>query len=213
MESASLLNLLRPTARRCASSTRTALKHQIRTRATSARTRRALNIPPHPSFLSSDSALERDTIVFNPPSSSASVYHTPFKFLPKTDPRRRANLASLFESHFGGAAAAPAPVDASQMGPLVMQAPVFDRPPVTKEEVEEMRELRTEDPYKWTVKALSDRYQIPQAFVMACCQAPKEKIEFERKKLELISRRWGNLKRKAMEDRERRREMLFRGEI
>lgn len=213
MEATAAANLLRPAARRCASSTRTVLKHQIRTKATSARARRALNIAPHPSFLSSDSQLERDTIIFNPPSSSASVYHTPFKFLPKTDPRRRANLASLFESHFGGGAAPTTTVDASQMGPLVMQAPVFDRPPVTKEEVEEMRQLRSEDPYRWTVKALSEKFQIPQSFVMSCCQAPKEKLEFERKKMELISKRWGAIKRKAKEDKERRRVMLFRGEI
>lgn len=214
MEATAVVNFLRPVGRRCANSTRTALKHQIRTKATSARTRRALNIAPHPSFLSSDSNLERDTIIFNPPSSSASVYHTPFKFLPKNDPRRRANLASLFESHFGGASSTTTTtLDASQLGPLVMQAPVFDRPPVTKEEVEEMRQLRTEDPHRWTVKALSEKFQIPQGFVMSCCQAPKEKIEFERKKLELISRRWGALKRKAKEDKERRREMLFRGEI
>lgn len=218
MEATAAATLLRPAARRCLTSTRTALKHQIRAKATSARARRALNIPPHPSFLSSDSHLERDTIIFNPPSSSASVYHTPFKFLPKTDPRRRANLASLFESHFGGSAAASlgspaAAVDASQMGPVVLHPPKFERPPITKEEVEEMRQLRQEDPSRWNVKALSDKYQIPQSFVMACCQAPKEKIEFERKKLELISKRWGAMKRKAKEDKERRREMLFRGEI
>lgn len=222
MEATVVANLLRPVGRRCANSTRTALQHQIRTKATSARTRRALNIAPHPSFLSSDSKLDRDTIVFNPPSSSASVYHTPFKFLPKNDPRRRANLASLFESHFGGGSGASATaattttttaMDASQMGPLVMQVPTFDRPPVTREEVEEMRQLRTEDPHRWTVKALSEKFQIPQRFVMSCCQAPKEKIEFERKKLELISRRWGAIKRKAKEDKERRREMLFQGQI
>lgn len=217
-------NLLGPAARRCASATRTLLKHQVRTKATSARTRRALNIAPHPSFLvadsnSSSSQYANDTIIFNPPSSAASVYHTPFKFLPKTDPRRRANLASLFESHFGGGAAAAAAaaaanaVDASQLGPVVQPPPVFDRPPVTKEEVEEMRQLRSDDPHRWTVRALSEKFQIPQSFVMACCQAPKEKLEFERKKLELISKRWGAIKRKARDDREKRREMLFRGEI
>lgn len=222
---AAAANLLRPAARRCVTSTRTALKHQVRAKATSARTRRALNIPPHPSFLSTDpKLLDGDTIIFNPPSSAASVYHTPFKFLPKTDPRRRANLASLFESHFNtatatatasvAAAAVPAAVDASHMGPVVMPKPEFaDRPPVTKAEVEEMRQLRHDDPHRWNVKALSDKYQIPQSFVMACCQAPKEKIEFERKKLELVARRWGAAKRKAKEDKERRREMLYRGEI
>lgn len=212
---AAAASLLRPAARRCLTSTRTALKHQIRSKATAARTKRSLNIPPHPSFLTPDARLQQDTIVFNPPSASTSVYHTPFKFLPKNDPRRRANLPSLFESHFGStntsATIEQMPTVRFSREKDIHQNP--ERAPVTKAEVEEMRALRASDPHKWSVRALSAKFDLPMGFVMACCQAPKEKIEFERRKMELIQKRWAPGKRKAMEDRKRRAEMLYNGEI
>lgn len=205
--------LLRHAARRCVTSTRTTLKQQLRHKATAARTKRALNIPPHPSFLTPDAALEQDTIIFNPPSAAPSVYHTPFKFLPKTDPRRRANLASLFERHFGGGGVPSETLPVVAWSKEKKATTVSDRGPITREEVEEMRRLRSEDPYKWTVRALSMKFDMPMGFIMACCQAPRSKIEFERRKVELMRQRWGPAKTKAMEDRERRREMLYRGEI
>ena len=76
-----------------------------------------------------------------------------------------------------------------------------------------LRRLREEDPHKWDVRALSEKYSIPHIFVMMCCQAPKEKLEFERKKMELIRQRWGPIRAKAKEDRHRRTQMLYRGEI
>jgi hypothetical protein len=192
--------LLRPAARSCLSSTRRTLRQQIRSKATASRTRRSLNISPHPSFLAPDSSQQSDHIIFNPPASVPSVYHTPFKFLPKTDPRRRANLAKIFESHFapttGGAAAVT--TDLPTLPSQHKYNPRFDaRGPITKAEVEEMRRLREEDPHKWNVAALSEKYAIPHIFVMMCCQAPKEKLEFERKKMELIRQRWGPIRAKA----------------
>lgn len=216
--------LLRPATRSCVSSTRHALRQQIRSKATASRTRRSLNIAPHPSFLAPDSRQQKDHIIFNPPASAPSVYHTPFKFLPKSDPRRRANLAKIFESHFapptttpttaGGAETTPTTADLPTVRGLHKPNPAFDaRGPITKSEVEEMRRLREEDPHKWDVRALSDKYAIPHIFVMMCCQAPKEKLEFERKKMELIRQRWGPIRAKAKEDRHRRTQMLYRGEI
>lgn len=211
---AAATHLLRPAARRCVTSTRTALKQQLRHKATAARTKRALNIPPHPSFLTPDAPHEQDTIIFNPPSAAPSVYHTPFKFLPKTDPRRRANLASLFERHFGsGPNAKPDNLPVVAWTKEKKATTVSDRGPITREEVEEMRRLRAEDPHKWTVRALSIKFDMPMGFIMACCQAPRSKIEFERRKVELMRQRWGPAKAKAVEDRERRREMLYRGDI
>ncbi|KAL1874852.1 hypothetical protein Daus18300_003393 [Diaporthe australafricana] len=205
--------LLRPATRSCVSSTRHTLKQQIRSKATAARTRRSLNIPPHPTFLASDSRLNQDRIIFNPPASAPSVYHTPFKFLPKTDPRRRANLAKIFESHFATSSDASI-TDLPKLRPSHKYGPgVAARGPVTKDEVEEMRRLRQEDPHKWNVAALSEKYQIPHIFVSMCCQAPKEKLEFERKKMELIRQRWGPMRAKAKEEKHRRTEMLYRGEI
>lgn len=194
--------------------TKHTLRQQIRTQATSARSRRTRNIPPHPTFLASDSLQQQDRVVFNPPSAAPSVYHTPFKFLPKSDPRRRANLASLFESHFASDAKVddmPAVRPSDPRSARVSS--ISTRGPITRAEVEEMRRLREEDAHKWSVTALADKYDLPRGFVMACCQAPKDKIEFERKKLELIQKRWGPIRAKAREQKERRREMLYRGEI
>lgn len=209
--------LLRPAAaaRGCLNSgTNHSLKQQIRTQATSARSRRTLNIPPHPTFLASDSRQQQDHIIFNPPSAAPSVYHTPFKFLPKTDPRRRANLASLFESHFASDAKVEDIPTVRPTDPRSARtSSISSRGPVTKAEVEEMRRLREEDAHKWSVTALADKFDLPRGFVMACCQAPKDKIEFERKKLELIQQRWGPIRAKAREQKERRKEMLYRGEI
>lgn len=185
---------------------------QIRHKSSFARTKRALNIPPHPSFLSDDAASQQDTIIFNPPAAAPSVYHTPFKFLPRNDPRRRANLASLFESHFGGRVPAHSGRSVESM-PILAEHKTTGRGPITREEVEEMRAMRTGDPQKWTVRALSIKFDMPMGFIMACCQAPREKIEFERRKMELIRQRWGPAKRKAREDRSRRSAMLYRGEL
>ncbi|CAN8106124.1 unnamed protein product [Discula destructiva] len=210
-------SLLRPATRSGLTTTRAALKHQIRCKATAARAKRAANIPPHPSFLVADSRLQQDTIVFNPPSASTNVYHTPFKFLPKNDPRRRANLASLFESHFG--THAPATIEQMPSVRLSREKNIAAiqnharENPVTKAEVEEMRALRQQDPHKWSVRKLSAKFDLPMGFVMAACQAPREKVEFERRKMELVQQRWSPSKRKAMEERKRRAEMLYRGEI
>ncbi|KAK3365820.1 mitochondrial ribosomal protein subunit L20-domain-containing protein [Lasiosphaeria ovina] len=65
-----------------------------RFKSSTSRTKRALNVPPEPSFAKRQD--KTTGIIFNPPSSSPSVFNTPFKFLPKCDPRRRANLPSLF---------------------------------------------------------------------------------------------------------------------
>ncbi|KAJ9156400.1 hypothetical protein NKR23_g1527, partial [Pleurostoma richardsiae] len=83
-----------------------------RHKSTANRTKRALSVPPHPSFLAhgapveQQQQLQQDHIIFNPPSSAPSVFHTPFKFLPRSDPRRRANLTALFAQsttiHLGG---------------------------------------------------------------------------------------------------------------
>lgn len=222
MMEAIIAALLRPATHRVGlitSTTRTALKSQIRTKATAARTKRAANIPPHPSFLDHDSQQQQDTIVFNPPAASASVYHTPFKFLPKTDPRRRANLASLFESHFGVHATADGlanlpEVRLTREKNMEGNTERRDRTPITKELIAEIRALRKNDPYTWSVRALSYKYALPFNLIMAATgNSVPQKSEFERRKKALLEERYSPAKRKAMEDRKRRAEMLARGDL
>ncbi len=201
----------------------------VRTAATRRRLKRALNIPPHPSFLdshaSSDGAsVGTDTIVINPPSSAPSVYHTPFKFLPKEDPRRRANLASLFSS-----ARAASTTIAYNDPNLHTAAATTPLPPrfrtkndaellptrhhLTEQDVAEMRRLRAEDPETNSVVALSRRFQCSKLFVLMCCQASPSHQDKRKAEKQSIIDRWGPRKQAAVNERRRRLDMLFRGEL
>ncbi|KAK3377891.1 mitochondrial ribosomal protein subunit L20-domain-containing protein [Podospora didyma] len=235
-----------------------------RQKSTRARMKRAMNVPPAQSFLmGADASAEADHIIFNPPSSAPSVFHTPFKFLPKSDPRRRANLPSLFASSAtiqfpsnpainnhgeGGKANIMKIVTPGAKAPLISRSGTGKRstrftnrygivddptlPPVvlpselnqygettapsygmTPEKVEEMRRLRLEDPVTNTVTALAAQYGCSKLFVLMCCKSPKEHYEAAKKKRAEVVEKYGPRRRAAHEDRKRRLDMLFRGEL
>lgn len=217
--------------------TSTVLPSGTRQKSTSARTRRALNIPPHPSFLdlpttgagkpaadgTTPARPTTDQIIFNPPSSAPSVLHTPFKFLPKSDPRRRANLASSLlaasttlqypsnpQPDASASASAAAAVDAL---PVVNPAMPTPRHHLSMADIEEMRALRAADPATHSVQALSKRFQCSKLFVLMCCQAPKEHRDKIAAEADKVKARWGPRRRQAREERGRRFEMLYRGEL
>lgn len=229
--------------------------------ATRRRTKKLLNVAPHPSFLSPPK--DSDTIIINPPSSAPSVHHTPFKFLPKEDPRRRANLAALFSrpdsaastiayndpNHaalLAAAAAASAPPPPSPSPSIAqlnadnphitltdkgLQGAVDDPalPPrfmtkndaellptrhhMTEADVAEMRRLRTEDPEANSVVALARRFRCSKLFVLMVCQATQAHRDAKKEEKMAIIRRWGPRKQAAVDERRRRLEMLFRGEL
>ncbi|KAI0170777.1 mitochondrial ribosomal protein subunit L20-domain-containing protein [Pestalotiopsis sp. NC0098] len=184
-----------------------------RTQATASRTRKALKIQPHESFLGRST---EDHIIFNPPSSAPSVYHTPFKFLPRTDPRRQANLTQLIRasSSSSTSAAGAMPVaDIPEVGTQPNGGFVLPKHNVTKEQVEEMRALRALDPTKWSVAALAKKFECTNWFVMMCCKATPEHKASEQARLEAIKARWGPIRTKAREDRQKRKAMLGRGEL
>ncbi|KAH8911882.1 hypothetical protein BR93DRAFT_932988 [Coniochaeta sp. PMI_546] len=201
-------------ARTCQSSTyllspRIQSHQQIRHQATSSRHKRALRVPPHPSFITSESTPKTDHIIFNPPSSEPSIFSTPFKFLPKTDPRRRANLPALFSS------LSPSPAT-NKLPPLLPFLPTPEQPKIhhlKPEDITEMRRLRAEDPVTNSVIALSNKFGCSKTFVMMCCHAPKEHQEKHKLRLAGIRERWGPTRTKAREDRVRRKDMLLRGEL
>ncbi|KAK3351804.1 mitochondrial ribosomal protein subunit L20-domain-containing protein [Neurospora tetraspora] len=185
----------------------------VRYQSTANRTKRMLNIPPHESFL--NVPVEGDRIIFNPPSSEASVYHTPFKFLPRSDPRRRANIYKLFKPQ------APTPVeeatDANAAEHGEQLPPVLYNPTksynVTAEQVEEIRQLRAKDPKKYSVTYLSNKYNCTKVFIMMCTQAPREHQEQHKLARARIAESWGPRRAAAKLDARRRKEMLHRGEI
>ncbi|GAB0133265.1 heat shock protein 30 family protein B homeolog f [Epichloe bromicola] len=181
---------------------------------TTARTKRALKIAPHDSFLPSRTAPfpAADTIIYNPPSSEASPAHTPFIFLPRGDPRRLALL------RMRSTPGAPAPLNGegiadADLPPQMRYKRRTARYHLTEEDVEEIRRLRAEDPIRWSVGKLAAKFECSEVFVKIVAPASQEHHEWLQGKLERKMARWGPKKLQAREDRKRRAEMVYRGEL
>ncbi|KAL6815429.1 mitochondrial ribosomal protein subunit L20 domain-containing protein [Trichoderma sp. SZMC 28013] len=181
---------------------------------TTARTKRALKIAPHDSFLPSRTAAAAfpaaDSIIYNPPASEASPAHTPFIFLPRNDPRR------LAITRLRSTANDPTAYSQANDGQLPPEMRYKRRQPkynLTKEHIEEMRRLRNEDPLTWSVQKLARKFECSTVFVQMAAPAPPEHLQWLKGKLERKMERWGPKKTQAREDRKRRAEMLYRGEL
>ncbi|KAI1745031.1 mitochondrial ribosomal protein subunit L20-domain-containing protein [Xylaria scruposa] len=179
-----------------------------RHQSTTSRTKKALKLPPHPDFLTPQSGPNH--IIFNPPAAAPSVYHTPFKFLPKSDPRRQANLSQLIRSSSDLNTSSRS----TQLPPPISKTEIRERKyNVTKEQVEEIRQLRAEDPAKWSVLKLARKFECNPFFIMMCCKASPEHKEKENQRLEDIKSRWGTIRTKAREERKKRKDLLLRGAL
>lgn len=174
------------------------------------RTRKALRVKPDPSFLPSTTETQ-DHIIFNPPSSAPNVYHTPLKFLPKTDPRSRlyssAPTSSATPPSTPGSSTIIPPPTAPSARSLPSVRPEYQKKyHLTPEQVEEIRALRAEDPRKWTRVRLAEKFECSAFFVGLCCSAPEIKAEQD-KALEEIKRKWGRKKTEAREARQERKKL------
>ncbi|TFB07475.1 54S ribosomal protein L20 [Trichoderma ghanense] len=186
---------------------------------TTARTKRSLKMAPHDSFLPSRSAAfpAADQIIYNPPASEASPEHTPFLFLPRNDPRRLAIMRLRNTSQLSTSASSSAGADAAAGdGELPPEMRYKRRQPkynLTKEHIDEMRRLRAEDPLTWSVQRLARKFECSTVFVQMAAPAPEEHLRWLRAKMERKKERWGPIRTAAREDRKRRAEMLYRGEL
>jgi len=186
--------------RRCLLSLNTtARRHESSTR----RTKSRLNIKPDNSFLS-DPSIRQDHIIFNPPSSAPSVFHTPLKFLPEEDKRRQ--LLAATAARLGTSTRLPPPL------PPKYNAVIGVRHHLKDSDIAEMQKLRAADPEKWTVLRLSKRFDCSLKFVMMCTseECPKEKKERDRQRLEATKARWGPKKTMAREDRTKRIQLALK---
>ncbi|KJR89106.1 60S ribosomal protein L20 [Sporothrix schenckii 1099-18] len=214
-----------------------------RHQSTANRTKRALNIAPHASFLtrgggrdkagagsssgaasevatalgtieSKSAAGSTTTLLYNPPASAPSVYQTPFKFLPKSDPRRRSNLTNLFartSSTTASTSSAPTP-----RAPALAHrnfAPAPQQYHLTPEDVDEIRRLRAQDPLEWSVHRLAHKFQCSPIFVMMVVRSSAEHRAAKQQQAAAARARWGPIRTKARAERVKRREMLFNGEL
>lgn len=182
---------------------------------TTSRTKRSLKIAPHDSFLPdrTPAAPAGDHIIYNPPSSAASPLHTPFIFLPETDPRRTAILRMRLSSGEGSDLAIKEAPKGAHLPPAMSYQKRTARYHLTTEDMAEMRRLRQEDPVTWSVSKLAKKFDCSDIIVRIAAPPPEGHKEWLKAKLERQQERWGPMKRKAREDRTSRKEMLYRGEI
>ncbi|KAG8418455.1 hypothetical protein J3459_006011 [Metarhizium acridum] len=207
-----LRSLARPVAQLLTTARRTPLTPK-RGHKTTARTKRALKIAPHDSFLPDRTAASpaADSIIYNPPASEASPAHTPFLFLPPSDPRRSAFLR--IRNHPRAPAPNAQPLAEADLPPKMRYKHRNPRYNLQEEDVAEMRRLRAEDPIKWSVGKLAQRFDCSEVFVKMAAPAPQEHLEWLKGKLERKAARWGPRKTQAREDRKRRADLVYRGQL
>lgn len=175
------------------------------------RTRKALRVQPDPSFVPSKTE-PQDHIIFNPPSSAPNVYHTPSKFLPKSDPRRKFHsTAPASTTTQTSTPADSAPLNSTtateKLSPIREQ--YEKKYHLGQAEIDEIRRLRAEDPRKWTRVRLAEKFECSQFFVSLCCSAPEIKQENDRA-LAVIKKKWGRRKTEAREERKARKTLWGR---
>lgn len=170
-----------------------------------------------------------DQLLFTPAPSVPNAYHTPVKFLPVGDVRRKlweqtqslessmattsttSQLAQSSSSAFPPRTAKALPPSTSTFPPDVALPPAV-RQPYEKSyhlgpaDIEEIRRLRAEDGEKWNSYALAKRFQCSRIFVAMCAQGSEERVKSEMKVRRKSAESWGPRRRKAREERGRRRE-------
>jgi hypothetical protein len=177
---------------------------------TAVRTKRALKIAPHDSFLPDRTTVfpAADSIIYNPPSSEATPFHTPSIFMPENDARRRA--LQRMEGHPGAPSGAQHELPPTMNYYRRAENPSYH---VTPEQIQEMRALRKQDPLTWTVSKLAAKFECSPVFVKLAAPASPEHVKWMKERDARREARWGPIKTRAMADRKRRREMVLRGEI
>ncbi|KZF19025.1 hypothetical protein L228DRAFT_274237 [Xylona heveae TC161] len=163
------------------------------------RTKQRLRLRPDETFGAASSDVQQDHIVFNPPSSAPSVYHTPALFLPRSDRRRE-----LF-------AGRNADETAGKLPPPVRK-PYEKSYHLTEADIEEVRRLRSENPAEWTRARLADKFNCSSLFIGIICEASKEHKAKQQQILDTVKSKWGRKRREAREDRARRRDAWSRDE-
>lgn len=189
---------------------------QCRHESTARRHKKLLALPEAPSYTPTRS---EPSLIFNPPSSAPSVYHTPLKFLPKDDKRRSLYSTALqhttttaLRRQSSPLAAPGTPLSApSHLPPrpsAALPAPV--RTPYEKKyhldeaQIAEIRKLRLGDPEKWTRVKLAEKFGCSQFFVGMVVKVP-EKAERVAAEHQAAREKWGKRRREAREERERRK--------
>ncbi|KAK9427584.1 mitochondrial 54S ribosomal protein YmL20 [Lipomyces doorenjongii] len=131
---------------------------------------------------------------YNPPPSTPSPFETPDIFLPPSE-RRLVPTA-----------------EALPVLPPALRETTKKKYHLTPEQLEEMKQLRTAHPYKWTRRSLAEKYGCSQFFVGMVAEAPESRKLAMERRLAMIKARWGLFKRTSRIHRQKRRELWARDE-
>ncbi|KAF1360858.1 hypothetical protein EJ07DRAFT_164984 [Lizonia empirigonia] len=189
----------KPLLRTCLSTRQPSLlpRVQCRHESTKRRHMKLLALPEAPSYTPSR---PEPSLIFNPPSSAPSVYHTPLKFLPKDDKRRQLYSAALSYSNTTALRRQSSPASL----PAPVRSPYEKKYHLDEAAIEEIRRLRLGDPDKWTRVKLAEKFGCSQFFVGMVVKVP-EKAERVSQEHAEAREKWGKRRKMAREERERRK--------
>lgn len=157
------------------------------------RSKSRLRVKPDASFGPPSDQLQ-EHIIYNPPSSAPSVYQTPTKFLPADDVRRTLRTDTSANQP-----------DAQEL-PSVFKSIPEKKYHLNQSDIEEIRNLRLNDPMTWSRWKLAKRFDCSPMFIAKVCEASPQKKEIQKQVLEAVQSRWGTKRRMAREDRQLRKE-------
>ena len=172
------------------------------------RSKSRLNVKPEPSFLPSYSKTpgEQAHIIFNPPSSTPSVLHTPLKFLPREDKRKQLLVAAA-QKFLRPQTQLPPPIQPKQKVP---------HHHLSDTDIAEIIKLKQQAPDEWTNTKLARKFNCSSLFISICLTQSgvdntRRKKEMQ-EKLEAVKARWGPRRRKSREEQEKRFQLALRGD-
>ncbi|KAI6248102.1 hypothetical protein HI914_03660 [Erysiphe necator] len=177
------------------------------------RNKSRLNVKPDPSFLNFENSPKQDHIIFNPPSSAPSVFHTPLKFLPPNDKRIKL-LSTTAENHLSRRGHLSSLVKLPPpMRPKEVDIP---RGHLNAEAIAEIQSLNNKDPNTWTNKKLARKFNCSSEFVSVCLRHaggdPSKRKAEVKAKWDYIESQWGPRRKKAREERQKRWHAALRDE-
>lgn len=137
-------------------------------------------------------------VVYNPAPSAPTALETPAAFLPAAERQQRAftkdanpyNVATM-------PAVSPAPQRTYHLKP---------------EDVKEIQQLRSSEPFKWTRKALAKKYNVSEFVIGMVSAAPAEHQQEMSSRLTEIKGMWNDKRSRARAHRARRKNFWLRNE-
>ncbi|RKP28881.1 hypothetical protein METBISCDRAFT_28698 [Metschnikowia bicuspidata] len=140
-------------------------------------------------------------LIHNPPAAAPSLKDTPRAFVPKIDPRLTV-LAEKYKTY--------TPEELADMPIIYAHKKEYN---LTPEIVQEIIALRHEDPEKWSVAKLAQKFNVDTRKVNVITGFSKEKQEKVLSELQTVKSQWNAGKTSARHDRLRRKQMWLRAEF